>query len=156
MNLDTDAMNQFVEDRYKSAIDYYWKASRHNKRAYKWIRSLTLILGALVTLISSLTTAEQIHSDPFWSDFLSIGTPVIAAVLTILSSFSQSFQWGATWHDMVMTAQLLEKERDRFLVTKAEDRDLAKEVAILNDFVISESNDFFKRIIGSFKTEKKR
>ena len=76
----------------------------------------------------------------------------MAASLTIISGFSQSFQWGAAWQDMVLTAQLLQKERDRFLITKPEDRDLVKEVELLNDFVLVESQSFFERMLGSARS----
>ena len=152
---DSESVNKFVEKRYQSASDYYWKASRHNKRAYKLTRSLVLILGAVVTLVTSLSSAAFITSNTFWDRFFTIGGPVLAAILTIVGGFSQAFQWGAAWNDMVMTAQRLEKERDRFLVTKPEERDLIKEVNMLNDFVLDETEGFFQRILGSTKSEKK-
>ena len=152
---DSESVSKFVEKRYQSAIDYYWKASRHNKRAYKLTRSLVLILGAVVTLVTSLSSAAFITSSTFWDRFFTIGGPVLAAILTIVGGFSQAFQWGAAWNDMVMTAQRLEKERDRFLVTKPEERDLIKEVNLLNDFVLDETEGFFQRILGSTKSEKK-
>jgi hypothetical protein len=147
-------LNEYVEERYNHAIDYYWKASRHNKRSYKLTRSLILILGSLVTLIASLSSAAFVTSSLLWDKVFAIGTPVIAAILTIVGGFSQTFQWGAAWQDMVITAQRLEKERDRFLVTKAEERDLAKEVDILSTFVLEETQSFFQRIIGGAKKGK--
>jgi len=155
MSFNAESVNKFVEERYQSAIDYYWKASRHNKRAYKTTRSLVLILGAVVTLVTSLSSAEFINSSILWDRCFTIGGPALAAILTIVGGFSQTFQWGAAWNDMVMTAQRLEKERDRFLVTKPEERDLTKEVNILNDFVLDETEGFFQRILGGAKIEKK-
>ena len=123
-------------------------------------RSRTAVLlskaGALVTLIASLSSAEFIKQNPPWDLVFAIGTPLLAAVLTIVGGFSQTFQWGAAWQDMVMTAQELQKERDRFLVTKSEDRDLQKEVALLNDFVLEESHGFFERMLGRAKPPKGR
>ena len=145
----SDNLDNYVENRYNEAIDYYWKACRNNKRAYKLTRSLTIILGALVTLIASLSSASFIIDKPFWDCAFKLGTPILAASLTIIAGFSQSFQWGAAWQDMVLTAQTLQKERDRYLVTKPEDRDPAKEVALLNDFVLVESISFFERMLGS-------
>ncbi len=55
---------------------------------------------------------------------------------------------------MVMTAERLEKERDRFLITRPEERDLAGEVNALNDFIIDESQGFFQRILGGARAEK--
>ncbi|MCK7508716.1 MAG: DUF4231 domain-containing protein [Desulfobacterales bacterium] len=143
--------HKFVEERYDAAIAYYWKASRNNKRAYKLTRVLTIVLGAIVTLVASLSSAKFVTGDAMWERVFSLGTPILAAVLAIVGGFSQTFQWGAAWQDMVMTAERLEKERDRFKVTKPENRDLAKEVAILNDLVLTESQGFFSRIFATTK-----
>jgi len=153
MPFDPESVNKFVEERYKTAIDYYWMSSRQNKRVYKLTRCFTLILGSVVTVVTSLSALEQIRDDAFWKWVFAIGSPVLAAMLTVLGGFSQSFQWGAAWQDMVMTAQRLEKERDRFLITKPEERDLPGEVKVLNDFIINESQGFFQRILGGGKTE---
>jgi hypothetical protein len=150
MSVDIESLNKYVEERYKNAIAYYWKASRTNKNGYKYTRGLTVILGALVTLAASVASAYNFSDDPCWiGKVFSVFTPFLAASLTIIAGFSQSFQWGATWKDMVMTAQILEKERDRFLVTKLEDRDFVKELEILNNFILQESQHFFDRLIGS-------
>ncbi|MCP4268206.1 MAG: DUF4231 domain-containing protein [Candidatus Brocadiaceae bacterium] len=91
MPTDSKDMNKYVEDRYNEAINYYWKVSRHNKRAYKLTRSLTLVLGALVTLIASISSAKFVSGVPFWGNFLAIATPVLAAILAISGGFSQTF-----------------------------------------------------------------
>lgn len=149
MAKDTDSTERYIKDRYASAIRYYWKASRDNKRWYKLTRSLIVILGALVTLAASLASSQFVTESDFWNVVFAVGTPLLAAVLTIAAGFSQSFQWGATWKDMVMTAQQLEKERDRFLLTKPEERDYLKEVERINNFVIEESQGFFERMLGT-------
>lgn len=154
MPANSEDMNKYVEKRYNDAIKYYWKASRHNKRAYKLTRSLTLILGAVVTLIASISSIEFVRDIPFWGYFIIIATPVLAAILAISGGFSQTFQWGAAWQDMIITAEQLQKECDRFIITKPEERDLAKEVSLLNDFVLAESQGFFQRMLGSAKPPK--
>jgi hypothetical protein len=143
------ALDKYVNDRYDKTIKWYWQASYSNKRNYKATRSLTVILGALVTLMASLASAEFASAVPFWNLVFKLGTPVLAATLTIISGFSQNFQWGATWKDMVMTAQQLQKERDQFEVTKLEKRDLAKEITFLNNLVLEESKGFFDRMLGT-------
>jgi hypothetical protein len=140
---------QYILDRYKSAIDYYWNASSTNKKAYKRSRSWTVVLGALVTLISSLASSTFIVSSDFLNTLFAIGTPMIAALLTIISGFSQSFHWGATWRDMVVNASRLEKERDRFTATKAEEKDYKSELELLNSLVIEETQNFFSRVLDS-------
>jgi len=141
--------DKYVLDKYQGSIKYYWSASNKNKKSYKSSRSLTIILGALVTLISSISTASFIEDSPSLNVFFSVLTPVIAAALTIIGGFTQSFHWGATWRDMIVNAERLEKERDRFLATKPEERDLQNELEILNSIVIEETRNFFQRVLNS-------
>jgi hypothetical protein len=150
-----ETTDEYVLQRYRKAIKYYWDASRHNKRAYKTTRSLVVILGALVTLAASLSSSEFIVSSTFWKTTLAIAAPVLAAILTIAGGFSQSFHWGAAWRDMVLNAERLEGELDRLLVTGKEERDQIKELAVLNELVIEESETFFQRILGGSKQHKK-
>ena len=53
----------YVLGRYEKSIKYYWRASRRNKRSYKLSRILTIILGASVTLISSISSASFIEDN---------------------------------------------------------------------------------------------
>ncbi len=142
---------QFIEELYDKMIGYYWKASKNNKRYYKLTRAFTVILGAGVTLVSSLSSSTFFNDSPFWATSFALATPFSAAVLAIIGGFSQTFQWGAAWQDMVMTATHLEKERTRFMVTPPAERDLQKEAEILHDFVLEESRGFFERLLGSSK-----
>jgi hypothetical protein len=69
-------------------------------------------------------------------------------VLTIIGGLSQSFQWGAAWQQMVVTAEKLERERDRIMVTRG---DAEADLAILHQLVLDESQSFFTRILGSIQ-----
>jgi hypothetical protein len=141
--------DQYVLDMYKKKIDYYWNASRSNKKLYKNYRAWTIILGALVTLISSISAAA-FPQKPDWLRILfEVATPVIAATLTVVSGLGQNFHWGATWRDMVVNGTRLEKERDRFLATPAEKRNLQKELDTLNSIVLEETRNFFQRVLDS-------
>jgi hypothetical protein len=44
---------------------------------------------------------------------VAITTLLVAAALTIIGCLPQSFQWGAAWREMVLTAERLDQERDR-------------------------------------------
>jgi len=50
---------------------------------------------------------------------------------------------------MVINATRLEKERDRFLATKKEKRDIEKELDTLNSIVLEETRNFFQRVLDS-------
>ena len=140
--------DDYVLQRYSSAIEYYWRASRHNKRSYKRTRGLVVVLGALVTLVASLSSASFIESRPLWDTAFALATPLLAVILTITVGLSQSFHWGAAWRDMALNAEQLEQERDRLLVTKPEERDPPRELAVLNTLLLAETQTFFQRILG--------
>jgi hypothetical protein len=140
---------EYVLNQYKSKIDYYWGSSSSNKRAFKRYRTWTIVLGSLVTLVSSISAAQFLQ-EPVWvKNAFSVATPIIAATLTVISGLGQNFHWGSTWRDMVVNATRLEKERDRFLATKPEKRDIEKELDILNSIVLEETRNFFQRVLDS-------
>jgi hypothetical protein len=145
----TEIDEKYILDQYKSKIDYYWGASSSNKKSFKRYRSWTIFLGALVTLISSLSTAEFVQRPEGLRIAFAVATPIIAATLTIINGLGQNFHWGSTWRDMVINATRLEKERDRFLATKPENRDMEKELEILNSIVLEETRNFFQRVLDS-------
>ena len=140
---------EYILNLYDRKIEYYWTASRNNKQAYKSYRSWSIILGSLVTLISSLS-AYEFFQKPEWLHLIfSIATPVIAATLTVIGGLGQNFHWGSTWRDMVINATRLEKERDRFMATKPEKRNFSKELDTLNSIVLEETINFFQRVLDS-------
>ncbi|MBN2114986.1 MAG: SLATT domain-containing protein [Anaerolineales bacterium] len=139
---------QYVLNQFQNKIDYYWAASSINKKAYKRFRSWSTILGAAVTLISSLSAASFFQGDEIRVAF-SIATPVIAATLTVINGLSQNFHWGAAWRDMVINATRLEKERDRFYATCADKKSFEKDLNIMNSIVLEETTHFFQRVLDS-------
>lgn len=141
-------LDSYIQDRYKKSISYYWAASKSNKNWYKITRSFTVIFGALVTLVASLSSSEVIKDYAAVKSAFSQGTPILAASLTIIAGFSQSFQWGSTWQNMILTAQHLQKEYDKYLVTPPSERNYLAESDKVNSFVISETEGFFARMLG--------
>lgn len=140
---------QYILKKYDDRINYYWKASRSNKNAYRRVRLWTVILGSLVTLISSISAAEFVQRPEWLRILFAVATPVIAASLTIISGLGQNFHWGSTWRDMVINAVRLEKERDQFLATKQEKRNFERELDTLNLIVLEETRNFFQRVLDS-------
>ena len=140
---------EYVLKQYEGKISYYWSASRSNKLAYKRYRAWTIILGALVTLISSISAADFVQRPDWLRITFAIATPVIAATLTVIGGLGQNFHWGSTWRDMVINATRLDKERDRFLATSPDKRDIQKELDILNSIVLEETRNFFQRVLDS-------
>ncbi|MBK9926816.1 MAG: DUF4231 domain-containing protein [Anaerolineales bacterium] len=142
-------LDKYVHQAYDKQIDWYWKAGGANKQNYKRFRFWTIVLGSLVTLIASLTTTEIITKDPIIKGIFTLLTPILAAILTIINTMSQNFQWGATWRDMVVNASRLQKEKNRFLATKIEERDYRKELIRINTIVLEETQAFFRRILDT-------
>jgi len=140
---------EYIIGLYKSKIDYYWSASSNNKKAYKRYRSWTIVLGSLVTLISSISAAEFVQKPDWLRILFAVATPVIAATLAVISGLGQNFHWGAAWRDMVINATRLEKERDRFMATKPEKRNFVKELDTLDSIVLEETRNFFQRVLDS-------
>ena len=132
-------LDKYIQDRYWSAIDYYLSASKANKKWYKRTRSLTVIFGALVTLVASLASSTVFEGYEIIENTFKLVTPILAALLTIIAGISQSFQWGSTWQNMILTAQQLQKEFDKYLVTPVNERNFSEEVEKVNDFVIGET-----------------
>lgn len=141
---DTSNARDYVLKRYEDSIRYYWKASALNRRLYKWTRYLVVVFGAVVTLLASISSTNVFTGS--WELAVQIATPLVAALLTIIGGLSQSFQWGAAWQEMVLTAERLERERDRILVTRS---DPERDLEVLNSLVLRESEGFFMRILGS-------
>jgi len=145
---DTDE-HEIIKKRYETAINYYTNSSKKNKRWYKSTRSLIVVVGSIVTLTSSLSSSEVFADSQTFKILFSIGTPCLAAILTIVSGFSQSFQWGSTWQNMVLTSQVLEKEYNSYLVTPVDQRDYKRESEKINSLIITETQGFFGRMLGT-------
>lgn len=149
LNAPPQEIHNYVIKRYEDSINYYWKNGGINKRTYRRNRVLIIVLGALVTLLSSMLSASFIEDNPLLKTTFAVVTPASAALLTIISGLTQSFQSGAAWRDMVLNAERLEKERDRYLATPEAARNYRRELNTLNTIIVNESTAFFKRILDS-------
>ena len=144
-----DDKDAYVHAAYERAIGYYRNASRSNKFYYKSYRFLTIFLGALVTLTSSLAATTFVEGISWLDTTLDFAVPIIAAFLTIITGLSQNFQWGSAWRNMMVNKQRLEGERDRFLATEPRKRNHRKELSILNSIILDETQSFFQRVLDS-------
>ncbi len=136
-----------VLQRYEERIRYYWTAAATNKKWYRITRYLTIVLGALVTLISSFASSSLVGTG-WLGGLFAVATPVLAALLTMIGGFSQNFHWDGAWHDMVVTATRLEGERDRLLVVPIDQREPTKEMEAMSAMVLDETRGFFQRMLG--------
>jgi hypothetical protein len=136
-----------VLKRYDESLGYYWRNSRYNWRSYKATRYLAIILGAAVTLISSLSAAKMFEGNV--NLVFAVLTPILAACMSIITGISQAFRWGGTWSDGVITATRLQKERDRISVIPPDQLDAVKELTVLDELVLAETQGFFQRLFGT-------
>ncbi len=136
-------------ERYDSQIDWYWAGNSKQKWRFIQSRIWTIVLGATLTLVASLASAEFIEGSDFWDTVFKVATPVLAAVLTIVTGLFQTFQPGAAWREMNLAAAQLEKERDRIRLTPPYRLDVLAEMDRFNDLVIDETRRFFDRVTGS-------
>jgi hypothetical protein len=132
--------------RYSEQIVWYRNASGHNRRSYKATRCLLTVLGALVTVVSSLSSAKFVTGG--LAVAFAVLTPLLAAGMAIVGGISQAFQWGAAWSDAATTAVRLERDRDRIEMTPAGKVDALKEMALLDDAVLVETQGFFQCLLG--------
>ena len=139
----------YVLERYDEKIKYYWEASRNSKNTYKRYRLLTVILGSLITLVSSLSASEFVEANSVLRTIFTLAVPIMAATLTIVSGALTGFHWGANWRDMVVNATKLEMERDRFLATPPDQRNYPEALEIMNSVVLEETTSFFQRVLDN-------
>jgi hypothetical protein len=142
-----DEARNHVLQRYDARIEYYWRASKYNKSQYKSTRYLLTVLGAVLTLVASLSSANFIKGTA--AVVFAVLTPLLAASMAIIGGVSQAFQWGAAWSDMAITATRLERERDRIAVTPSSQFDPVREMELLDDTILAETQGFFQRLFGS-------
>ncbi len=140
-------------ERYDNQIDWYWTNSGRQKRRFIYTRFTILVLGALVTLIASLAAATFVEESSFWDTIFKILTPILAAVLAVITGLTQTFQWGAAWREMNLAAMALEKERDRIRLTPAYKVDAVAEIERFNDLVIDETRRYFERVTAAARSE---
>ncbi len=140
-------------ERYDRQIDWYWTNSSRQKKRFIYSRFTVLALGALVTLVASLAAATFVEESSFWDTTFKIVTPVLAAVLAVLTGLTQTFQWGAAWREMNLAAMALEKERDRIRLTPAYKVDAVAEIERFNDLVIDETRRYFERVTAAARTD---
>jgi hypothetical protein len=115
---------------------------------------LPIFLGAFLTFASAISSTDYISTNQTLRPIFAIGTPLLAVFLTITNELSKISDWGADWREKALTAQILEKERDAYLVTELEKRNPQKELEKIHRVTIRETRSFFQRTTN--KNEDKR
>jgi len=140
---------EYVSKTYDEIAQYYINATEENRKRYDIVRIWTIILGASVTLMASLSAADFIKNVNNLTTIFTITTAVLAAILTILNGLNQSFHWRENWGDLNIFAQRIKIERDRFLSTKPANRDYKKELVLLNTLILEQSTQITKGVLST-------
>jgi hypothetical protein len=141
--------DDYVVLRFKEKIDWYWKNAKYNKFWYKFLRGFIIIVGTLVTLVTTLLAAgndEYVIFIP--RNYLIFSAPILAALLTLLNTFSQNYRYGAAWKDMILNAEKLEKELDKYLLDSDRNSRKNNYLEQLHKYVIEETESFFERVLS--------
>ncbi len=144
---DQNSSVELIKKRYEEAIAYYKNSSRKNKNWYRRTTLIAVVLSAFVTLLSSLSSSKALENWP--TLIFVIGVPVTSFILTVIAGLTQIFHWGPAWRDMTLAQLKLQAAYDKFKTTDPKNVDCAKESEFLNSFIISESEEFFERMLSS-------
>ena len=96
-----------------------------------------------------MASAGYVTDRSWLNTTFAIATPLLAALLAIITGLSQNFQWGSAWRGMVIAAQTLQKQEDRIKLLQPGDVDAIEEISALNDVVLGETQQFFERVTGA-------
>jgi len=139
-------LDKYILEKYQNLIHYYWFTSGSNKRTYKRIRAYNIIIGALVTLTTTLLSVDYIQNNETLNTGLLIVSPLLAVLLTIMNGFSSGFPFAAAWRDGVVAANTLEKMRDEYIASSPKVRNPRKELGKINAVIENETKSFFKQL----------
>ena len=145
--------DDYVLKQYNDKIEYYWRISSNNKRLFRNYRTWTVILSALLTLMSAASAFEFTQNHAWLKYTFQLYTLVIAATLTVMLGLGQNSHSGSSWRDMVITASRLERERDRFLAISPETRSIEKELDIINGIILEDTRSFFHSVVDNSQDE---
>jgi hypothetical protein len=137
--------DKFVSENYHSQINYYWTSASKNKKNYRVYRVLPIFLGAFLTFTTAISSTDYIAKNEIYRAVFAIGTPLLAVLLTITNELSKITNWSINWRDSNLTALRLEKELNRFLTTKVDEREYQKELEKIYDITSKEAKEFFNR-----------
>jgi len=142
-----DDLNNYILRTYRENIDLSWRNAASSKRTYYLNRIMPILLGGILTFATTISSTQYISANETLKAIFAIATPLLAVALTVTNELTKINKPAESWRDMVVFAEKLEKERDRFLATKPGKRNHKKELDKIRSLVIRESRTFFRRTL---------
>ncbi len=112
---------EYIEIRLNPIREWYDKKARRAKKLFLWMRTVTVVGGALVPVLINL----QINKIEIVTTFLSVVVGVFISLETVLHFREQ-------WKNYRTTDQLLSREYFSFTTADGPYRDLDEQEAFLN------------------------
>lgn len=98
---------EYIDERLNQFREWYDKKASGAKKTYQWMRSITVIGGAVVPVLINL---------PF--PYIDIATTLVSLVVVIMISLESVFHFREQWKNYRATEQLLAKEYFNFVTAE--------------------------------------
>ena len=105
--MEIKTFEDYLGKRYNDQLKYYESASLKNKKRYKKIQWTLIILSTLTTLLAALPPSVRTFLGPFEPHYAVV---VTAAIVAILTSALNTFQYQELWANYRSTKELLNPE----------------------------------------------
>lgn len=102
----------YIEKRYNGQLKYYDSVSVKNKKRYKKFQWTLIILSTLTTVLAALPASIKTLLGPFEPHYAVV---ITAAIVTILTSAINTFQYQELWANYRSTKELLNPEIFKYL-----------------------------------------
>ena len=143
---------EYIIKKYDSNILYYWSSARSNKNLFKSTRRWPITLGALISLLTTLSLASFIEEVEYIRIFFAVVIVMLATMQSYFNEVSRNQNWGESWQKMTIAALKLEKEKDRLLSSEPSSINIQAELMILHNLLINETETFFKKALTDKST----
>ena len=111
--MDKAVFDEYIENRYKSQMDYYKRASAKNQKKYKLFQWILIVLSAVTPVLAAMngltfSRTEQIYT--IGSQVLQILLVIVSSVVAILTTGLKTFQYQDLWVSYRATYEQLKPE----------------------------------------------
>jgi hypothetical protein len=114
---------EYIDERLNQFREWYDKKAAKAKKNYLWMRTTTVVGGALVPVLINLNIP-----------YISLMTTIISLLVVVLISLESVFHFREQWKNYRSTEQLLAKEYFHFVTAEGPYRNKGEKEAFL-DFV---------------------
>jgi hypothetical protein len=112
---------EYIAIRLNPIREWYDKKARRYKKLFLWMRTITVLGGAIVPVLINL----QIHK-------IEVVTTLLSVLVVVFISLESVFHFREQWKNYRTTDQLLSREYFNFATADGPYRDLDEQEAFLN------------------------